>query len=34
MEVEFALTCSVEARDEFVERMLEIEAVESVQVGE
>jgi uncharacterized membrane protein YhiD involved in acid resistance len=34
MEVEFALTCSVEARDEFVERMLEIEAVETVQVGE
>ena len=34
MEVEFALTCSVEARDDFVERMLEIEAVESVQVGE
>jgi putative Mg2+ transporter-C (MgtC) family protein len=34
MEVEFALTCSVEARDDFVERMLEIEAIESVQVGE
>lgn len=34
MEVEFALTCSVEARDQFVERMLEIAAVETVQVGE
>lgn len=34
MEVEFALTCSVEARDDFVERMLDIEAVETVQVGE
>lgn len=34
MEVEFALTCSADARDDFVERMLDIEAVEMVQVGE
>ncbi|MGH7543631.1 MAG: MgtC/SapB family protein [Gemmatimonadota bacterium] len=34
MEVEFALTCTTEARDAFVERMLEIDAVEMVQVNE
>ncbi len=34
MEIEFALTCSVAARDEFVERMLDIGAVETVHVNE
>ncbi len=34
MEIEFALTCSASARDEFVERMLEIDAVEAVHVNE
>lgn len=34
MELEFALTCSAEARDELVERMLGIGAVESIHVGE
>lgn len=34
MQIEFALTCSAQARDRFIERMLEIDAVESVQVNE
>lgn len=34
MEIEFALTCSAAARDEFVERMLGIDAVETVHVNE
>jgi uncharacterized membrane protein YhiD involved in acid resistance len=34
MEVEFALTCTTEARDALVERMLEIDAVEMVHVNE
>lgn len=34
MEIEFALTCSAPARDEFVERMLEIDAVETIHVNE
>ena len=34
MEIEFALTCSATARDEFVERMLGIDAVETVHVNE
>ncbi len=34
MEIEFALTCSASARDEFVERMLDIDAVETVHVNE
>lgn len=34
MEIDFALTCSAAARDEFVERMLGIDAVETVHVNE
>ena len=34
MEIEFALTCSAAARDEFVERMLGIDAVDTVRVNE
>lgn len=34
MEIEFALTCSVSARDELVKRMLDIDAIEAVHVNE
>lgn len=34
MKIEFALTCSVSARDEILERVLDIDAVEAVHVNE